>query len=119
MAQVKRRTVKKNTPGEDAYVRALRKKSAFQLLDDGEAAVLDFDQYPEPLRRFLRRERGMVHVKLSAAAKRKLAAQGRKLGISGDQLAQRWIGQRLRSGSGRKTAVNNGRRRYHKRPTTR
>jgi hypothetical protein len=66
------------------------------MVDEGRAKVLSLAEYPEPLRRFLRRERSMVHIKLSPAARRKLEAQSRKIGLPPAELARRWIEKNLR-----------------------
>ncbi|MDO8632313.1 MAG: hypothetical protein Q7R41_17660 [Phycisphaerales bacterium] len=73
------------------------KRSALSMVDAGEAEVLTPAEYPEPLRRFLARERMMVHVKLSAAARRKLEDRSRRAGLPPDELAKRWLEQRLRA----------------------
>lgn len=70
------------------------------MLDAGDAELVDMESYPEPRRRFLQRERDMVHVKLSASAKRRLEAHSRKAGVSSDQLAKQWIEQRLNRRTG-------------------
>ena len=57
---------KRATQDEITYIRHLERESAFDLVERGRARILAFEQYPEPLRRFLKRERIMVHVKLSA-----------------------------------------------------
>ena len=70
------------------------------MLESGEAVALQPADYPEPLRRFLLRERTMVHVKLTLAAKRRLEARSRRLGIPVDDLARKWIEQRLKRNTG-------------------
>jgi hypothetical protein len=101
MAQMNNRTkTKKRTAAEAKYVRSMRKRSAFDLVDKGEAEIIDVADYPEPLRRFLRRERRMVHVELSPSDKRQLEQTGRELGISPDQLVKRWIEDQLKRDTG-------------------
>ncbi len=90
---MRRKFPKPMTKGEHAYVRDLERTSAFELVDRGGGKILSPDEYPEPLKRFLARERTMVHVKLSAATKRKLEARSRQTGVSVDELARRWIQQ--------------------------
>lgn len=89
-----------NTNREDAYIRSLEERSAFDMVESGAAEVLRLRDYPEPLKRFLRRERDMVHVKLPAGSRRKLEAQSRKLGVSTDELARKWIIQQLKRRTG-------------------
>ena len=101
MARMNNRSrIKKRTSAEAAYVRSMHRRSAFDLIGNGEADVIDVADYPEPLRRFLRRERRMVHVELSRSAKRRLEETGRQLGISPDKLARQWIEKQLRRNTG-------------------
>lgn len=79
------------TKTELAYARNLEMASAFDLVDRGRAQVVSRDEYPEPLKRFLARERLMIHIRLRPAIKRKLEARSREVGIPIDELAQRWI----------------------------
>lgn len=88
----------KNTPAEKAYIRDLRRRSAFELVDAGQAQVLSEDEYPEPVQRFLRRERRMVHVHLSLAARRRLEHLSRDRGISIEELAKEWLEQDIARG---------------------
>ncbi|MEE9296733.1 MAG: hypothetical protein V3W34_17455 [Phycisphaerae bacterium] len=91
---------KRATKGEREYIRDLERTSAFDLVDRSRGRILTSEEYPEPLKRFLRRERMMVHVKLSAAAKRKLEARSRESGIPADELARAWIEQGIRRDAG-------------------
>lgn len=92
-----KRKIKSASRSELLYIRAMEKRSALSMVDAGEAEVLPLAEYPEPLRRFLARERMMVHVKLSAAARRKLEVRSRRAGLPPDELAKRWLEQRLRN----------------------
>ena len=94
------RRVGKVTREELAYVGSMRRRSGLSLLDEGRAEVLSLKDYPEPLRRFLRREQRMVHVKLTAVGRRKLEARSRKSGVPADELARRWIEQQLQRDAG-------------------
>ena len=85
----------KVTAAERAFVRDMSRCSAFDLVDAGRARALAKDEYPEPVQRFLRRERRMVHLRLSLAAKRRLEALGRARGLSAEELALRWVEQAL------------------------
>ena|SRR5688572_32219111 len=82
---------KRATKGERAYIRDLEQASAFDLVDHGRGEIVTPHKYPEPLKRFLNRERTMVHVKLTPAVKRKLEARSRQTGVPIDELARRWI----------------------------
>src|SRR4051812_37681733 len=86
-----RRKPKKNTKAEDAYIRDLKRTSTFEKAERGEAQLLSPDEYPEPVKRFLARERRMVHIKLSAASKRKLDAVSRAKRTPMERLARKWI----------------------------
>ena len=86
---------KKNTKAEDAYLRDVKRTSTFEKADRGEAQLLSPDEYPEPVKRFLARERQMLHIKLSAASKRKLNAVSRAKGTPMEQLARKWVEERL------------------------
>ena len=65
----KRREIKCATKAEMHYIRAMEERSSLTMLEAGEAETLSPSEYPEPLRRFLARERMMVHFKLSPAAR--------------------------------------------------
>ncbi len=95
-----RKSPKRVTKTERAYIRELERTSAFDLVDRGQGRVLSADDYPEPLKRFLDRERMMVHIKLSAALKRKLEARSRQTGIPVDGLARGWIKQGIERDAG-------------------
>lgn len=92
----RKRKIKSASRSELLYIRAMEKRSALSMVDAGEAEVLAPAEYPEPLRRLLTRERMTVHVKLSPAAKRKLEDRSRRAGLPLDELAKRWLEQRLR-----------------------
>lgn len=82
---------KRATAAELAYIRDLERASAFTLLDQGRAEIVTPANYPEPLKRFLKRERDMVHVKLPRVVKRKLIARSHETGVSVEELIRRWI----------------------------
>jgi len=92
--------VKTATRDELAYVRSMRRRSGLSLLENGRAELLRLKDYPDPLRRFLRREQRMVHVKLTAVGRRKLEARSRQTGVPADELARRWIEQQLQRDAG-------------------
>ena len=73
------RRPKRASQDEIAYIRQVERESAFDLIEQGRARILARDDYPEPFRRFLERERTIVHVKLSATTKRKLEARSRRM----------------------------------------
>jgi len=90
-----KRKPKKNTKAEDAYIRDLERTGTFEKADLGEAQLLSPNEYPEPVKRFLARERRMVHIRLSAASKRKLDAVSRAKRTPTEQLARKWVEERL------------------------
>ena len=90
------RRPKRATQDEIAYIRQVERESAFDLIDQGRAQILAREDYPEPLRRFLERERTIVHVKLSSTTKRKLEARSRRTGLPVEELAKQWIEQGVR-----------------------
>jgi len=53
----KRREIKCATKSELQYIHAMEERSSLTLLEAGEAETLSPSEYPEPLRRFLTRER--------------------------------------------------------------
>jgi hypothetical protein len=89
------RRPRKDTQWEKEYVRDMQRTSAFELIDQGKARILSPEEYPEPLKRFLERERTMVHLKLSPARKRQLDSLSRKRGVPAEKLVLRWIGEGL------------------------
>jgi hypothetical protein len=90
-----KRKAKKPTKAEDAYIRDLKRTGTFTKLDRGEAQILAPEEYPEPVKRFLARERNTLRIKLSSSSKRKLDALSRSRGTPTDQLARRWVEERL------------------------
>ena len=86
-----RKIPRRATKGEHAYIQDLQRRSPFDLVDRGRGRILLEDEYPEPLKRFLNRERTMIHVKLPAAVKRKLEARSRQTGRPVNELARSWI----------------------------
>jgi len=91
-----RRKIPKMTKSEAAYVRDMERTSAFEKVDRGEGKILTPEEYPEPIKKLLRRERGVVHVKLTLAAKRRLENLSRRNGIGMEELARRWVEQGLK-----------------------
>lgn len=91
---------KRATKAERAYTDEMRRHSAFDLVDRGQAQVLIPNDYPEPLKRFLMRERRTLHIPVSAAMKRKLEQRSKETGVSVEELARTWI----REGMKRHTA---------------
>jgi len=93
---MKTKRPKRATQGELDAITDIARRSGFDLLDDGLAQRVRREDYPEPLIRFLERERVMVHVKLSAGCKRRLEERSRRRGVSAEELARRWIEQGIR-----------------------
>jgi hypothetical protein len=87
--------LKKNTAAEDAYARELEKRGPLQKVETGEAKLLSEQEYPEPIRRFIARERNTLRIPLSPSAKRKLERLSRASKVDATELAQRWIQQGL------------------------
>ena len=91
----RQKKVKRSTTTEIAYVRDMKRRSALEMLDDENAEALAPENYPEPLKRFLRREAVTVHIRLSAPLRKKLDEKSRRAGLSADELARRWIKEAL------------------------
>jgi hypothetical protein len=85
--------LKKNTAGEEKYVRDLERRGPLERVERGEATLLSEAEYPEPLRRFLVRERSTLRVPLSPSAKKKLEQLSKTSKIDIAELARRWIEQ--------------------------
>jgi hypothetical protein len=85
--------MKKNKAAEEAYIRDMDRCSSLQKVEQGEAEILRPSEYPEPLRRFLSRHRSMLHLRLSAATRKKLEQMSRATGLAVDELALRWVEQ--------------------------
>lgn len=95
MKSPKRKRPKKITKAEEAFVRDMVHTSAFEKLDRGQAKLLPASELPEPLKRFLDRERTTVHIRLPAPARRRLDSLSQTLGVSVDELAKRWVQEAL------------------------
>jgi hypothetical protein len=85
--------LKKNTSAEQAYIRDLECTGPLQRVERGESRILPASEYPEPLKRFLARQRSTLNVHLSASAKKKLERLSRATGIDVNELARRWVEQ--------------------------
>src|SRR4051812_31531356 len=90
-----KRKPKKATKAEEAYIRDVKRTGPFAKLDRGEAQLLSPEEYPEPVKRFLGRERNTLRIRLSSSSKRKLDALSRARGTPTDQLARNWVEERL------------------------
>ena len=97
---MRKRKPPRSTKAELAYVRDMRRVSAFDLVDQGKAKILTPDDYPEPIKRFLARERRMVHIQLPISLKMKLEKTSRRRGVPVEKLARIWIEQRLSRNAG-------------------
>jgi hypothetical protein len=84
---------KTKAAAEQACVRSLERHSSLQEIEDGRARIFSPSEYPEPLKRFLSRQRDVLHVRLSRAARKKLEQVSRATGINVDELALRWVEQ--------------------------
>lgn len=92
---MKPRLPKKATAAEEAYIREMQRQSAFDKLDRGEARILRPSEYPEPIKRFRQRERSMLHLRLPAAARRRLKSLSLARGVAVDELARQWVEEGL------------------------
>ena len=91
---------KKQTRAEAAYVRDMAKTSAMQKIDSGQARILTASELPEPLKRFAARESSQVHIRLPAAARRRLALLSQAKGVPPEVLARKWVEQGLEREAG-------------------
>jgi len=87
--------LKKNTAAENAYVRDLERDGPLDRVTRGRSVIIRAADYPEPIRRFLARERSILRVPLSSTLRRKLERISRESGIAIDDLALRWIERSL------------------------
>ena len=98
--RMKNKPPRKSTRAEEAYVRDMARRSALEMVEGGEAKALNSEQLPEPLQRFQARERSMVHIRLPAAARRRLRSLSEAKGIAAEELARRWVEQGLEREAG-------------------
>ena len=73
----------------------LERIGPLEKVERGEAKILAKEEYPEPIKRFLNRERRTVRITLSAPAKKRLEQVSRAKGVGADELARRWVQQAL------------------------
>ena len=92
---MKTKIPKKATREEEAYIRNMAGDSAFEKLDRGEARIVKSEELPAPLKKFIRRQRAMVHIQLPASARRRLESISRSTGVRADELARRWVEEAL------------------------
>jgi hypothetical protein len=97
---MKRAKPPRATKAELAAIREIERTSAFEKLDRGEAEIVHPRDYPEPMKRFLARERAMLHIRLSARTRRKVEAVSARVGVPPEKLAARWIEERSRREAG-------------------
>ena len=90
----------KATKGELAYIRDMKKRSVFDMLETGEARILKPEEYPEPIKRFLARRRNMLRLRLPTRLLQRLEAQSRKAGVPVETVARRWIEESARRHAG-------------------
>jgi hypothetical protein len=88
------------TKAEADYIADLERDPPLARLERGASKILQPRDYPEPIKRFLARERLMVHVKLPADARRKLDAISRARGMTASELARRWLERSLEREAG-------------------
>gem|GEM_PF-5746638 len=94
------RPPRKVTRAEEAYVRDMARRSAFEKVDRGEARILPPAEIPEPLKRLAARQRSEFHIRLPTAARRQLLSLSRSEGVSPEELARRWVEQGLKRAAG-------------------
>src|SRR5438094_6554381 len=97
---MRKRKLPRATKAELAYIQDMRRTSAFDLVDQGKAKILSPSEYPEPIKRFLARERRMVHIQLPISLKSKLEQRSRRRGVPAEKLARIWIEEKLRRTAG-------------------
>lgn len=88
------------TKAELAYIRRVESASVSDRLKRGDLEIVHPRDYPEPMKRFLARERAMLHIKLSSRLRKKIEALSAREGLSPDELARRWIEERSRREAG-------------------
>ena len=98
--RVNKLTAKGMTKAEAEYVADLTRDPPLARVGRGASQVLRQREYPEPIKRFLSRERLTVHVKLPAKARRKLDAVSRAKGLTPAQLARQWLERNLEREAG-------------------
>jgi len=97
---LKRKKRRKRTVGmtrtEAAYVRDMKRRSVFDMLETGQARILTPDEYPEPIKRFLARHRNVLHLRLPGRIMRELEARSRRTGVPVQRVARKWIAEGMR-----------------------
>jgi hypothetical protein len=93
--RVNKTSAKEMTKAEAEYVADLTRDPSLARVERGASEVLTPRDYPEPVKRFLARERLMVHIKLPARARRKLDELSRAKGMTPAQLARQWLESNL------------------------
>jgi hypothetical protein len=58
------------------------------------------DELPEPLKRFHARERSTMHIRLPAAARRRLRSLSEAKGVPAEELARKWVEEGLEREAG-------------------
>lgn len=95
-----RRRPKKNNAVEESYVRDLERRGPLERVEQGESQIVSPEEYPDPIKRFLERERRTVRVRLSPTTQKRLERLSHATGVGVDELARRWVGARDRARSG-------------------
>lgn len=90
----------KSTKAEEAYIRDLKRRSAFDLLRTGEARILTPEEYPEPIKRLRARRRRMLHLTIRPSVMRRLELRSRRTGVPIEEIAAQWIEERSRREAG-------------------
>lgn len=90
----KTRRPPKATKAELAYIRDMKKRSVFDMLETGEARILRPEEYPDPIKRLRARRRNMIQLTLRPAVKRRLEERSRRTGVSIEKIAAQWIEER-------------------------
>jgi len=88
--------LKRNSAAEDAFVKDLEKNPTLRKVERGSTRMLSEQEYPEPIRRFLARERRTIRLKLTANAKKRLEQMSLATGVPAEELARRWVERGLR-----------------------
>jgi hypothetical protein len=74
----------------------MERHSSLAEPESGRARILAPSEYPEPLKRFLSRQRRVLHLELSPSSRKKLEQFSRDTGIPAGKLALRWVEQGIK-----------------------
>ena len=90
----------KATRWELEYIKDMERVSSFDLLDRGEAEIVEPKDYPEPLKRLMNRPLEYIRLQMPPAAQRKLFRRAEAAGVTVNDLIRRWIREGLKRDAG-------------------